>query len=192
MPLPFGHSLMGYALYESAHQETKAISWRMILLFVLVANLPDIDFFPGFLIGHPNKFHHNLTHSLGFSLLIGGFLGAIFCHKKGKRFLPYFFLFTGLCFSHVVLDFFTADTSQPYGVPILWPLSSTYFMSPLSIFMSVQKSGTGHTFIQSLFVMHNLWVALWEIILFIPILSIIKVVKRRCRLGPTLADEKSF
>lgn len=192
MPLPFGHSLMGYALYESMPQQTKGISWRMILLFVLVANLPDIDFLPGLLMGHPNKFHHTLTHTLGFSLLIGGFLGAIFSYKRGKRFLPYFFLFAGVCYSHIVLDFFTVDTSRPYGVPMFWPLSSIYFISPFSIFMAVHKSGNNETLISSLFVMHNLWVALWEIILFTPVLFIIKFVKKRSRLIPTLADEKGF
>ena len=182
MPSPLGHSLMGYALYETLPQENKSLPWRMLLLYAIVANLPDIDFLPGFLLGNPNKYHHSyFSHSLGFSIFIGGLLALYFSLKKSKNFFVYFLIFTSVCFSHVVLDFITLDTSMPKGVPMFWPLSSHYFYSPVSIFMSIHKLGSSKLFIQSLFVMQNIGVALWELIVFIPVLVIIKMAKKRKR-----------
>lgn len=187
MPLPFGHSLMGYALYKTMPQETRVISWRMFLLFVLLANLPDIDYLPGFLQGNPNKFHHHFTHSLGFTVMVGWILATYSYLKKRKRFLTYFLMFAGVCFSHVVLDFLTADYSQPYGVPLFLPFSNRYFISPITVFMSIDKSNSSNIFIQSLFVMHNFWAALWEIVVFIPVLSIINLRNKRRKWLPNVA-----
>ncbi len=181
MPLPFGHSLMGYTLYETMPHKAKGLNWRMLMLFIVIANLPDIDFLPGFLGGNPNIYHHHyLSHSIGFAVFIGGMFAWFFSFKKGGNFLSYFLIFTSVCYSHIIMDLVTADTGEPFGVPMFWPLTKTYYYSPFSIFMSLHKIGLNKEFIQSLFVLHNLWVALWEIVIFMPILTIITVVKM-CR-----------
>ncbi len=173
---------MGYALYETALREREPFSWRTLLLLVMLANLPDIDFLPGLLAGNPNQYHHHyFSHSLPFALVVGAVLAGHVSIKKGKKFWPYFLLFAGVCFSHVILDYFSADTSEPLGVPMFWPLSNEYYYSPVLIFMSVNKSSSSATFFQSLLVMHNLWVALWEVVVFVPVLTIIKMVKMRKR-----------
>ena len=193
MPLPFGHSLMGYALHDSLQQDKREWSWKTVLLFVVVANLPDIDFLPGFLVGKPNLYHHHyLSHSLGFAVFVGLVLGWVFAKRKPRGFLYYFLVFGSVCYSHMVLDYFTADTSTPLGLPLFWPFSAEYRYSEFSIFLAVHKSGDSATFFQSLFTRHNFWVALWEVVVFVPVLAIIKLVKNRKKLLVRLADDKSY
>ncbi|MFQ5636716.1 MAG: metal-dependent hydrolase [bacterium] len=193
MPLPVGHSLMGYALHESVERKHSRFDWKTVLIFAIVANLPDIDFLPGFFAGDPNKYHHHyLSHSMAFAMFAGSFFGYFYAKWMKKSVLVYFLIFTGVCFSHLILDYFTLDTSEPKGLPMFWPVSSRYFYSQFSIFMSVHKIGDSATFISSLFVLHNLWVALWEIVVFIPVLTIIKLVKHsKKKWAFRLADEKS-
>ena len=171
---------MGYAMYETLPREQRSFfsNWRMIALLVVVANLPDLDFLPGFFVGDPNRYHHQyLSHSLGFAVFVGAIFGLYFFVKHKRRFWPGFLIFGGVCFSHMVLDFFTTDTGEPFGLPIFWPLTHDYFYSPISIFMSVNKGGSNVEFIESLFVLSNLWVVLWEIAVGLPILLMIKLIK---------------
>jgi inner membrane protein len=187
MPLPVGHSLMGYALYETSAGEQTQFSWRMVMFFIVIANVPDLDFIPGFVAGEPNKYHHHFwSHSLG-AAVVFGLLGALLARGYLKRsFWAAFLLVATIYFSHVFLDLLSKDTSFPYGVPIFWPFTDVYFTSPLPIFMSVHKGGDSSSFLSSLLVAHNLWVAVWEIVVFIPILSIIKLFKVRKNLLPVL------
>ena len=71
MPLPVGHSLAGYLIYLGAERDTSLYRWKLILLYVFAANLPDLDILPGFLMGLPNRYHHGISHSLGFAILAG-------------------------------------------------------------------------------------------------------------------------
>ncbi|RMF56361.1 MAG: metal-dependent hydrolase [Calditrichaeota bacterium] len=192
MPLPFGHSLMGYTLYETLEQKRERTSWATVLLFAVVANLPDIDFLPGFLVGNPNLYHHHyLSHSLGAALVVGALLGGYYAWRKDKSFLGYFLIFTTVYFSHVVLDYFTQDTSGPFGVPMFWPFSKEFVISPVPIFLSVHKVGRSDVFFQNLFVVHNLLVAVWEVVVFLPVLAVVKLVKFRKKLLLRIADEKN-
>ena len=94
MPLPFGHSLMGYSLYEAIPNGEKSFSWRMLIVYVVVANLPDIDFLPGLIQGNPNKYHHHFTHSITFCMLVGTIFALYFFKKQGKKIAPCFLIFT--------------------------------------------------------------------------------------------------
>lgn len=180
MPLPIGHSLMGYALAETTSVGRDGSRWKMLLLFVIVSNLPDFDFLFGFFLNDPNRFHrHFISHSIGTSVLVGVACGLYFRFVQGKRFTVYCLTFAAVCFSHVALDTFSVDHTYPFGVPMFWPFSDTYFMSPVPLFMSVQKGGDSLSFIRTLFVEHNLLAALWEFIIFVPVLLILKAWKSR-------------
>ncbi len=190
MPLPVGHSLMGYALSQTTPMRRDGSGWKTILLFVVVANLPDLDFALGFLNGTPNQYHrHFVSHSFGMSLLVGMLFGLYYKYVRGKTFWNYFCIFTTVYFSHVALDYLSVDTSQPFGVPMLWPFSETYFMSPMPVFLAVEKGGGNLAFLQSLFVMHNLMAAFWEFTIFLPLLTLIKVWQYRRRLFTFLRDK---
>lgn len=172
---------MGYALHETVHRGTTQRSWKMLLLFIVIANLPDLDFLPGLLVGDANKYHHHYwSHSLGAAVVAGALIAAVMVRARPVRgFWFYFALCSGVYFSHVALDFFSHDTSAPYGVAMFWPFTTAYVTSPQPIFMSVHKVGQSDIFFQNLFVMHNFWVALWEFVVFIPILIATRVMKRR-------------
>jgi len=47
---------MGYALHETLQRDAKERSWKMLLLFIVLANLPDLDFLPGLLVLAPRWF----------------------------------------------------------------------------------------------------------------------------------------
>jgi len=99
MPSPIGHSLAGYAIY-SGTVKCKANNWKIVLLYVLVANLPDFDFIPGFLMDTPNEFHRGLSHSIGLAIVIG-IITSVFITKRVnlKQFLINVLIFSGLYFS---------------------------------------------------------------------------------------------
>ncbi len=171
---------MGYALYDCTRKVDARFSWRLLLLLVIFANLADVDFLPGLLMGNANQFHHHyFSHSLGAAIVVG-FLAAFF-YTRGtdRKFALNFALFFGAYFSHLILDYVTTDTSEPLGLPMFWPLTSKYFYSPITVFMSVHKIGASDQFFKSLLVMHNVWVVLWEAVVFVPILTMIKIAKRR-------------
>ena len=151
----------------------------MLALIVVIANLPDLDFLPGFLTGNPNQFHHHfLSHSLGGAILASALLAGCFSFFQKRSFLPLFAIFASVYFSHVLLDYFSTDTSQPYGVPMFWPFSQDYFISPVPLFLSIEKSGSGLAFISGLFVKHNLYAIAIEFLVLVPALIVTEILRR--------------
>ena len=184
---------MGYVLHDTLEKQTSLLSvgnrvssWKTLLLFVILANLPDLDFLPGFLLGEPNRFHHHYwSHSLGAAVVVGCLTALIFCGRDRGRFVWQMLLFSGIYFSHVALDTLSSDLKEPFGVPMFWPFSEAYIVSPVLIFMSIQKVDTSGGFIPSLLTAHNLWAAAWEFLVFAPVVSIMKLMQlRRRRLQP--------
>ena len=180
MALPLAHSLVGFTLYDLIVDERGKWSLGMICLFIFIANLPDLDVLPGLLVGDANKFHrHYLSHSIGASMIFGALIAAIFSFLKQKPFMIHFFVFSCVCFSHVIIDFLNEDTRPPFGVPMFWPFTSEYIISPKPIFFSVHKIGRSDLFFQSVFLMQNFWVALREIVIIVPILTLVRFFKMR-------------
>ncbi len=163
MPLPIAHSLGGYALSEIQGLSFFDKKWKTILFFVVLANAPDFDFLPGFLVNDPSRFHHGFSHTFGASV-VAGFLGA-FGFRKKFPFWKVFWIIGGVYFSHVLLDYFTEDRRPPYGVMLLWPFTDTYYISHFSIFKKVMRSNDTLTFFPSLFSPHNLAEAWREFVL---------------------------
>ncbi len=179
MPLPVGHSLAGYLIYLGAEGEVSLRRWKIVLLYLFCANLPDLDFLPGLLVGLPNRYHHGVSHSLGLAILAG--LAVVFYRLwlgKGKL-LRSFSITFGLYFGHVLLDCLIADTSPPYGVQLLWPLSSRYIISPILIFPTVYKANTSGAFLASLLHPGNLKLIGVELLYFLPLVAAAQFVLRR-------------
>lgn len=177
MPLPFAHSLMAVAVHE-ATRGSEGRTLGVLLALVVVANLPDADFLPGFLTGDANRYHSVWSHSLGAAVVVGAAIAA-FAAFRGGRPAPTFLLFGGVYFSHVVLDSLAVDGRPPYGVMMWWPLSDARLISPWPVFMSVDKVGRSDGFFQSLFVAHNLRAALWEIAVFAPVVLLVRAARKR-------------
>ncbi len=85
MPLPIAHSAAGLAGYLAFRKRTPTIPAKQELFLLgsclFLANLPDLDFVPGFLCCEPGRFHHGPSHSL-----VVGLIGAlIFYRIAGHR-----------------------------------------------------------------------------------------------------------
>lgn len=145
--------------------------WKLLLLCVVLANLPDVDFVLGIVHGHPNLYHRLLSHSIGFALAVG-----VLCGLYGKlrhgRFLPMFALSVGACFSHVVLDYLGADTSEPHGVTALWPFSTAYFIAPVTLFSALKKGDTVADLALGIFNVHNILGLMREVVVFSLLLAV--------------------
>ena len=169
MPSPIGHSLSGILLYQIFNRQNVKYDTRRLLLFVLFTNLPDIDLALGFFVNNPSLYHQSISHSLGASVLTG-FIAGIMLKRKNELYLNSFLLFFTLYFSHVILDYLASasDTSYPFGVAFLWPLSHDYYIFPAMIFLDIWRGSSNETFFSGLFNLHNLWAVLIELSLFLP------------------------
>lgn len=162
MPSPIAHSLAGFAVAHFARSrrptpptaETRnRIFWIVALVFA--ANAADLDFLAGFLIGEPNRFHHGPTHALiaavAFALL-SATVARVVDFARWRR----FGFLMGLSYStHLMLDFVTVGTMEPYGMRLLWPFSSMPVMPPFHVFMDIRREPYTSTFIPSLVQWHN-------------------------------------
>ena len=179
MPSPVAHSAAGIALYlliynNNTNFRKSGLKPPLLLaLAVFLANLPDFDFIPGFLIGDPNRFHHGISHSLIFALSIASLVYLMVKKTMAVLDVKKLYLLLVLTLSsHVVLDFLTWDGSEPFGVPMFWPFSSDYVISPHSFFMGVTRSGESNlVFLASLFNKHNLMSLLGEVFFSLGILA---------------------
>lgn len=125
MPLPLGHTAIGWAAYETAQDSTSravppSLRSRVapIAFVTVLANLPDLDVLFGLIFfGNGSAIHRGPTHSLLFALLAGFLASKLW---RIWRHIPRFNF--GLCFtivfSHIVADMLL--TSAP--VSMLWPL----------------------------------------------------------------------
>jgi hypothetical protein len=98
-----------------------------------------------------------LLFSVGFRMLKGDW---------NLRLAGLAFLFV---FSHIVLDFFTRDTRPAFGVPLFWPLSGRFFLSPIAVFADLWRNSRTQTFIPSLFSRHNALAAVRETVIIGPV-----------------------
>jgi len=168
MASPIAHSLAGAAVYwASLKSPTPLDEWRQharpLALFAILANLPDLDFIPGWLLkGNPNAYHHGWTHSFVFvtaAALLISWVIKFRATKAANR--TWFLAATG---SHLLIDYFTGPALgriASYGMPLLWPFSETRFSSPVSLVV-----GPEHHDLQHLFGWHNwLWAA-YEALVF--------------------------
>ena len=176
MSSPFGHSLAGYlvSVYESKSLRVKNV--KKLLFYFFIANVPDLDFIPGILMGTPNLFHHGISHSLGAGILFSCVLAAILS-KKSDNFKKEFLICFGLYGSHIFLDYLSVDGRPPLGIPIFWPLSNEYFIFPCSLFPSIKHSELDYAtiaeFLNDAFSIHNFYVFLVELTIYIPIIIIL-------------------
>ncbi len=160
MPSPVGHSLAGYAIYK-----LKGKKDRDLLFFsIIIANLPDIDFLGNLFI---KGFHHGPLHSLFVSSLFGIIAGMMFRGKGG--------LFFSLYTSHILLDYLIKDPSPPYGIMLLWPFNRDFYMAPFAFFPSFDYIISKP---EIFFSLHNLYTILFETALFLPLILLIKRIKK--------------
>lgn len=129
MPLPLGHTAIGWAAYETAKSSTthngqsmRPFSLAQVAFVTLLANLPDLDVLYGLVVhGNGSAIHRGPTHSLLF-VLLAGFLGSNLW-RLWQRIPRFGFRLCALIvFSHVAADMLLTDAP----VSLLWPLELNY------------------------------------------------------------------
>jgi hypothetical protein len=121
MPLPVIHAYAGYSIYKYSLTETDRKSWRMATLFILLANLADLDMLPGMFFGNAEMFHRGFTHSLAGSLVCALLVGGIAKVWKKASFSKFFLLSLAAYISHIMLDALTGYVNFAF-----WPFKITF------------------------------------------------------------------
>lgn len=134
-----GHSLAAYSLFSLDQRKWPSTLWRAVWLawLVVLASAPDIDYLVPAL-GSPAHQGSRITHSIAFSLILPlSSVGVLYFVKglesRQRRLLSICAVLAGL--SHLVLDFLVGVTP----LPLLWPLGSTAFVSPVGILPSAGR-----------------------------------------------------
>ena len=144
---PVAHTLAGFwtFLLLTVHSKLRLIAachryLPQLILLVLLANLPDIDFLFG--LGDRanwDALHHGFTHSFVAAFVVAFAVTCVW------RMAGSFWRSFSLCFlaysSHLLIDFFTGTklgwNSTASGIPLLWPLAKE-FGSPLVLVVGVK------------------------------------------------------
>ncbi len=181
MPTPIGHALAGVAVGAALSTRRPFLSpGRDLVMFALLAQVPDLDFIPGILVGRPDAYHHGISHSLATCLLLGlvtGFWGwkrrAKAGSPPGPGALAWGVMGFLVVFSHLLLDGLNLDTKAPYGLPIWWPLSSQYHLF-YPLLPDVWREAPWWPTIK-----HNLWAVCLEVLLLAPPAGLALWLRRR-------------
>jgi hypothetical protein len=164
---------MGLIIYRATGRSIDPRHWQPMALYILAANAADLDFLPGLLIGDLARFHHGPSHSIGFVILFGFFVSAF---SSRKSFV--FVVSSVLYLSHLFLDYFVQDPSQPFGIPFLWPFSHGYYMAPFAFLSRFDYPPNLSESILSVFTFQNLATISTEILFFLPLLIFVSLFKR--------------
>jgi inner membrane protein len=123
MPLPLGHSAIGFAAHSLISNDESSFSkLRVAILIIILSNLPDIDVLFGLILqNNGSAFHRGPTHSILFALIMG------FAVSKSSKLwsqIPEISFKSGfmLILSHVVADHFL--TGSP--VSFYWPFEVSW------------------------------------------------------------------
>ena len=107
----------------------------LLILAVIFANIPDLDFIPQLLTGV--RYHHGATH--GVLVWLGISAGTWVILRALPRIERIVLTSTvSIAYgSHLLLDYLGAGGP---GIQLLWPFSITYWKSPYSVFPPVDYS----------------------------------------------------
>lgn len=119
------------------------------------------------------RHHRAESHSLGLGLAVAvltfAFARALRWPRPG-----WLAALVGLGFaSHLALDLLGSDTHPPFGLMALWPGSREWFKAPLVLFLDIGRTLELST------VRQNVLAAAWEVVLLLPILSVVLWFRQR-------------
>jgi membrane-bound metal-dependent hydrolase YbcI (DUF457 family) len=175
MPTPIGHSLAGAVIYAlSTRRRNLLASWRWLVVCMIVAALPDIDFVPA-LFGRfdiANRVHRHVTHTALMAVVVGIVAYGVLRGLRRARPVRYAAIIFSCWASHIFLDLLGKDYRPPIGIRFLWPFVGKSYKIPLEVFLDVHKDTYA-----DVFTAHNAVVLLQEVLIFGAMLSVIVVVK---------------
>lgn len=162
MPLPVAHGLVGASVVAAIHPSAAPdLRWKPLLWGAVLANAPDLDFLLEWGL-HWSHVHRTFTHSLLFSLLVGGVIFWSLGRARWKEAVAY----SGAYFSHLLLDFSATKVTE--GVMLFWPVSTEQYRLGL-LGLSEFREGfhTLDAFLASF--VEVLGAALQELAIFLPV-----------------------
>ena len=116
---PVAHSAFGLLGWQTLSGKKNL---KTLLLFILIANLPDIDFALYLFLGEKAlSLHQYFTHNIFFVAITAAACWPLF--KSQKERVGIFLV----AFSHLLLDFLTIDIAHPKGFRLFYPFSSQLF-----------------------------------------------------------------
>jgi inner membrane protein len=171
MPSPIGHTLAGICGFYLAYpQIPKTQRIPALLTAIFVANSPDLDILPGLILYQdPSLLHRQATHSFIVAIFMGCLVALMTRILNFKSWHWIGLWFGGLYASHILLDLLVADDAVPYGMQAFWPMSFSYFISPLTIFNGFDYAEPGLTMLQSMMTWNNLIGVLKEFAILTPL-----------------------
>jgi len=183
MPSPVAHSLIGLTL-GFARFLPGGGSWRELMrqawnrrgwlfLCIVLANAPDIDYIFGIPKGNLNYYHHTITHTLGWIVLVSLAVWIYTWSRRHDLSIRGLLFILALTGSHLIADFFCADNSPPYGFMLFWPFSDSYWLSPVSLFPAPAKKAWA-----DLWTLHNAGVVTVELLVTLPLAAAVLAWKR--------------
>jgi hypothetical protein len=133
---PVAHSAVGLLGWQKFSEKKNL---KTLLIFILIANLPDIDFaFYLFLGEKALNLHQYFTHNIFFVVITAIACWPVFKSKTAR----YGILLVAL--SHLLLDYFTIDLVDPKGFRLFYPFSSRVFN--FGIFPNLLKDNWAEVF----------------------------------------------
>ncbi len=152
--------------------------WWRALAFVVVGNLPDVDFLFGFLGGEPGAYHRGFTHTVLAAVVFGVVAGTFVSWRRWDRWCPATLLCGAAYASHLLLDAFTEDRRGAAGARFFWPLSDAYYISPVTIFREIFIDGGSRLgFVHSIVAWPTLWVLAREAAIVVVALATLRIVE---------------
>lgn len=187
MATPIGHALAGYAVSRWHAKKPLSLSlfkqplpallralvepfsWTCYCVFMAIA--PDLDLIPGIIQGQPILYHGGISHSFGFALGLS-LLMALLLQRFGWSFRRTFFVGLIAYSTHLLLDPLGPDGREPYGIPLLWPLTTQTFLSPVPLLTGVHHANSTTasiaTVVRGVLSWHNVMAIGVEILLVTP------------------------
>ena len=171
MPSPVGHALAGLAggwLIRGNRIDAPA-GRREAVLFAGLGTLADLDLL--------FALHRGPTHGLGAAVLAGAFAWLPSTQATASSRITLAIACMLAYGSHSLLDWLGSDTSPPFGVMALWPITREYYESSLHVFMAISRR---------IWQPERFWVqnfsALWrELWILVPVVVGVGVLRRARR-----------
>ncbi len=177
MPSPVGHTLGAFSALLAL--EPNIVSSRYKTNIALGAafvfgSLADADFVVAHFSTAPYLRHHYFSHSIPFAICFTFLCWIILKCFRFQNAGKFSGLIGAAYSSHLLLDYFAEDGSNPYGIPLLWPFTNRHFIAPFNLFYSIHRGE-----FTDIFSMHNLVGVLIEIAVMAPITFLLIVVAKR-------------
>jgi membrane-bound metal-dependent hydrolase YbcI (DUF457 family) len=177
MPSPIAHALGGVAVawvadLLPAHPSGRdvpgqlpATRSRIVLTCACLAALPDVDLLL------PMS-HRTVTHSF-VAVAVVGVLMIIAAGVTGKVTTKIALTYMAAYASHLLLDWLQTDPTPPFGLQLLWPFSSTWFISGWTVFRGTER----RHFFELATMQRNAVAVLQELAILAPLMAALWLVR---------------